>query len=101
MSKRLFRSYHRFGAEWEVSKSFAVLLLQGLSSKDELRPADGNRQGARKATENNAQAHLDKWDNSIALKASRRTNAKQCPKAKRKRGPALTFLQIEQFIVIV
>ena len=33
LSKKLFRSYHRFGAEWEGSKSFAMLLLQGIIRK--------------------------------------------------------------------
>ena len=33
LSTRLFRSYHSFGTEWEVLKSFAMLLLQKIIHK--------------------------------------------------------------------
>ena len=53
---------------------FAMLLLQGLSSKDKLRPADGNEQGTRKAMRNYADAQIVNWNNSMALK-TRMTSA--------------------------
>ena len=100
LSRRQFWSHHPFWRECEVSKSFTMQLLKGVVAKEK---PDGMEMGKEleRQLRNNAQAQLDKWDNSIALKASRRTDAKQCSKARRKRGPALTFLQIEQFIVIV
>ena len=53
---------------------FAMLLLQGLSSKDKLRPTDGNGQGAREAMRNYADAQIVNWNNSMALK-TRMTSA--------------------------